>query len=102
MDNFLHEQVHELAQRIAALERGEKHMTERLESIEDTLKATNKKVDIVSTQLANLLGKIAKWEGKFGAVLFIVGCVWTFLVAAWGSILNYAKYLLGIGPNVVG
>lgn len=100
MDKFTQEQINDLAQRIAALEAGEIYNKEKLESIEESIAATNKKVDITNTQLTNLLAKIAKWEGKFGGILFLVGCIWTFLVASWGTILGYLKYILGVHPNV--
>lgn len=102
MDKFTQDQIHELAQRIAGLEKWEMFTKEKLESIEETIESTNRKVDILNNQVANLLGKIAKWEGKFGGVLFVAGCVWTFLVVTWSSIINYVKYVLGIVPNVSG
>jgi len=87
MDMFTQEQLHELAQRIARLELSDEHKEEHLERIEKSLGA-------LSSQFAVLNHKITRWEGKFGGVIFVVGCVWTFLLAAWDKLLTLGKMFL--------
>lgn len=76
----------DVAERLATLEanaqRGKEDRQEIKESIEK-----------LSQKLTPMVDKMNKWEAKFGAFFFLVGCVWTFFIATWKIIL--AK--IGIG-----
>lgn len=79
----------DVTERIAALEARAEHgqadrdeMKESLHSLKDSLDA--------------LTQKISKWEGKFGGVIFIVGCLWAFLTGLPSAILDWIKAFGGV------
>jgi hypothetical protein len=74
--------IMELAQRIATLEALAIQGKEDRDSIKES-------VEKLSEKLSPMIDKMNKWEAKFGAFFFIVGCVWTFFLATW-------KYILGV------
>lgn len=86
----MEQKVMNLAERIAALEaRADQGALDR-EELKEGQTETNKK-------LSELLTKVSKWEGKFGGVLFVVGCLWAFFsgfakaVLAWMQAFGSVK-----------
>jgi CRISPR/Cas system CSM-associated protein Csm2 small subunit len=77
----------DVAERLATLEalvaQGKEDRRDIKESIEQ-----------LSQKLSPMIDKMNKWEAKFGAFFFIVGCVWTFFIASWKIIL--VKLGLGV------
>lgn len=79
-----------MSERIAALEAQAEHgQTDRAEM--------KRSLHTMEIALGDLLKKISKWEGKFGGVLFIVGCLWAFLTGLPGAIVDWAKALVAAG-----
>jgi hypothetical protein len=75
-------------------------VAERLATLEalvaqgrDDRKEIKESIEKLSAKLTPMVDKMNKWEAKFGAFFFLVGCVWTFFIATWKIIL--AK--IGIG-----
>jgi CRISPR/Cas system CSM-associated protein Csm2 small subunit len=69
-------------------------VAERLATLEalvaqgrDDRKEIKESIEKLSTKLSPMIDKMNKWEAKFGAFFFIVGCVWTFFIASWKIIL---------------
>lgn len=80
----MEQKVMNLAERIAALEaRADQGALDR-EELKDGQHETNKK-------LSELLTKVSKWEGKFGGVLFVVGCLWAFFSGFAKAILSWIQ-----------
>lgn len=74
------QKVMDLAERVAALEAHAKRGAEDREEIKESLAQTHE-------SLTELLHKISKWEGKFGGVVFILGC----LVAFFSGLMTFLK-----------
>lgn len=71
----------DVAERLATLEALVAQGKEDRQDIKDS-------IENLSNKLSPLLDKMNRWEAKFGAFFFIVGCVWTFFLATWKAILN--------------
>lgn len=69
-----------LAERVAALEAHAARGADDREEIKES-------VDQIEKSLDELLHKISKWEGKFGGIVFILGC----LVAFFSGLLTFIK-----------
>lgn len=76
------QKVMDLAERVAALEAHAERGAEDREEIKESLAQTN-------TALHELLHKISKWEGKFGGIVFILGCLVAFFSGLMTFIKNY-------------
>lgn len=85
-----------MAERIAALEeKAEAGASERARmerKIDGIAEAQEKEKEV----LASLINKISKWEGKFGGVIFIIGCLWAFLTGLPGAIIDWIKAFGGV------
>ena len=89
------DRVFELAQRIATLEaHHDQYLVDR-QACDAEIQALADTVASTSISVNNLVNKITSWEGKFGSFIFIVGCIWTFLAAAWSSIVEFLKFKIG-------
>lgn len=86
----------DLAERVAALEALAERGAEDREVLKEKQDETNAKIDELNDRLATLLNKIAKWEGKFGGVLFVLGCLWAFFSGAAEALLSWVKLMGGI------
>lgn len=83
------DRIVEMSERIAALEAQAEHgQTDRTEM--------KKSLYTMEVALGDLLKKISKWEGKFGGVLFIVGCLWAFLTGLPSAIADWIKAFGGV------
>lgn len=71
----------DVAERLATLEALVTQGKEDRQEIKDS-------IEKLSSRLSPLIDKMTRWEAKFGAFFFIVGCVWTFFLATWKIILN--------------
>jgi hypothetical protein len=86
----MEQKVMNLAERIAALEaRAEQGALDR-EEIKDTL-------GILAQTLAELVNKVSKWEGKFGGVLFAIGCLWAFFSGFAKAIVAWVQAFGSVG-----
>lgn len=83
------------AERLATLEaQHEQYLTDK-DATDEDLRLLTKTTADTSVAVAALVNKITSWEGKFGAFVFLVGCVWTFLLTAWSSIMEFLKFKFG-------
>lgn len=87
----------DMAERIAALEEQSVHGQRDRDEMKRDIKTANADVSAIRRDLHALLNKVSKWEGKFGGVIFIVGCLWAFLVGVPGAILDWIKTFGSIG-----
>jgi hypothetical protein len=82
-----------LAERIASLEAHNNAIREATETLREAAEERAKKQDEMLELLYTLKSKIDKWEGKFGGVLFAVGCLWAFFTnfgqAVWNWIITH-------------
>lgn len=87
----------EMAERIAVLE----EKAHRDERDRDEIKLA---LQQIRTSLANeaaimhsLLNKVSKWEGSFGGIVFVMGCLWMFFSGVGKALVNYVTLTGGIG-----
>lgn len=79
----------DVTERIAALEAKAEHGQADRDEMKKSLHSLEK-------SLADLNQKISKWEGKFGGVIFIIGCLWAFLAGLPSAILDWVKAFGGV------
>lgn len=79
-----------MAERLAALEAKAEHADEQRDEMTKTLSD-------IRTTLSALNAKISRWEGKFGGVMFIVGCLWAFFIGVPGAIMDWLRTFGSIG-----
>lgn len=78
-----------LGERLAALEeRVAADLEARLELKQDIAELKAKQGE-TTKELHTLLRKIERWEGKFGGILFVVGCLWAFVVGIPKVVLTW-------------
>lgn len=81
----------DMAERIAALEeKAEAGAAERAR-MERKIDKIAEAQDRERADLTALLNKISKWEGKFGGVIFIVGCLWAFITGVPSAIVDWVR-----------
>lgn len=83
------------AERIAALETQCEHMAGQMRETRTSVETLSADLKKTNDSVTGLLKKVEKWEGKFGAFLFIVGCIWTFIASIWNSVIEFFKFKLG-------
>ena len=96
IDLEIQRQLASLSERIAVLEAHRlateekiRGMDERTKEILAALGTTNKNIAAISTE-------ISAWKGKFGGVLFAVGCVWAFITGFPAAFVNWVKTFGGL------
>lgn len=80
----MEQRVNNLAERLAALE-----VQNRLQ--EEQAKERAKTQQEMAETLHDIKSKIDKWEGKFGAVIFVVGCLWAFATTYGEKLLDLLR-----------
>jgi hypothetical protein len=90
------EKYSELAQRVASLEARAERGAEDRKNMQLSLDQIQRTQQQEAANLAQLVNKISRWEGKFGGVLFIVGCLWAFLTGLPEVIVTWIKTFGGI------
>jgi hypothetical protein len=78
------DRIVEMSERIAALEAQAEHGQTDRNEIKESLHT-------MELSLGALVKKISKWEGKFGGVIFIIGCLWAFLTGLPGAVVDWIK-----------
>lgn len=78
----MEQRVQNLAERLAAVEAQLKDGKEDRTEMKEALMTQNDK-------LTELINKVSKWEGKFGGVLFIIGCLGAFFSGLLQFIKNW-------------
>lgn len=73
----MEQKVMNLAERIAALEAKAEQGADDREEMKETLH--------------EIRDKINRWEGKFGGVLFILGCLFAFFSGAFKAAVEWLK-----------
>lgn len=85
------EKINQMVQRITELEFAARQGSEDREELKasvDEIKRTQKHTD---ENVALIKDKITRWEGRFGGVIFIVGCLWAFFSGAASALLEWFK-----------
>lgn len=90
------ERMYDHAERLASLEAQQAHMLVQIARTEQDVSNLAASLSSTNTAVTGLVAKIEKWEGKFGAFLFIVGCIWTFIASIWNSVIEFFKFKLGV------
>jgi hypothetical protein len=67
-----------MEQRVNTLTEKVARMEAQLEQVLADREEMKDKLDQATTALQAILNKISKWEGKFGGILFVIGCLWAF------------------------
>lgn len=93
----MEQRVNTLAEKMAAVEEQMKALKAQQDRAHEEREALSEKQEEISKALQELLRKIAKWEGKFGGVLFIVGCLWAFFSGFGKAIVAWVQAFGGIG-----
>lgn len=87
----------EMAERIAVLEeKAHRDEQERAETKIVLQQIRTSQANEAAT-MHNLLNKVAKWEGSFGGIVFIMGCLWMFFSGVGKAIVNYISLTGSIG-----
>lgn len=93
----MEQRVNTLAEKMAAVEVQLKNQADALEKAGDERAALNEELKETNERLQQLLTKVARWEGKFGGVLFIVGCLWAFFSGFGKAVVAWAQAFGGFG-----
>jgi hypothetical protein len=80
----MEQRVNTLAEKVARIEA-------QLEAQASQLESGQEDRDEMKTTLHEIRDKINKWEGKFGGILFILGCLWAFFSGALKAFAEWAK-----------
>lgn len=87
----------DMAERIAVLEEAARNAAQERSTILDTLASIRDKQSVEAAQVALLVNKITRWEGRFGGIIFAASCLWAFFAGAGKAIKDW---LLLLGDKV--
>lgn len=91
-DKFL-----ELAQRVTSLESRAEQYNKDKEDIMRTLESIRATQTTEAVKISTLVNKISKWEGRFGGVVFMIGCLWAFFSGAAKALIDWITLTGGAG-----
>lgn len=92
----MEQRVNTLSEKVASMEARMEEIKRAQDDAHKERKILEAKQDTTNQQLHELLIKIGKWEGKFGGVLFAVGCLWAFFSGAGKAMLDWFKLLVTV------
>lgn len=95
--NNMDEKYLDMAERIARLESFASESKTDREAIKKAQIENHKDVTALRKDIHDLLNKVSKWEGRFGGVIFIIGCLWAFLSGAAKAMLDWISLTGGTG-----
>jgi hypothetical protein len=87
----MEQRVNNLTEKYAQITAELADVKARQEAAQDDRDELKKTLDSTNKALNELLLKVSRWEGKFGGILFIVGCLWVFLSEAGKALANWAQ-----------
>lgn len=88
----------EMAERVAALEEFAKQSAQDRADIKQSVIEVKTTANKTNADIHIIKEKLLRWESRFGAVLFVVGCIWAFFTSAGKALVEWIK-LLGGGPS---
>lgn len=87
----------DLAQRVASLESISVQHSKDREDIMRALESIRTSQTTESAKISSLVNKISKWEGRFGGVVFMLGCLWAFFSGAAKALIDWITLTGGVG-----
>lgn len=91
-DNFL-----DLAQRVAALEAKAEQGAQERKEMKGLLEQIQVSQQTALAKIGLVHDKQTKWEGRFGGVLFVVGCLWAFFTDTAKAIWHWLELIANRG-----
>lgn len=83
----------EMAERVAALEEFAKQSAEDRAEIKRSVMDVKQTANKTNADIHIIKEKLIRWESRFGAVIFVFGCVWAFFTSAGKAIVDWFKAL---------
>lgn len=82
-----------LTNRVAVLEEAARHRAEERAAMLKALESIRDRQSVEAAQVALLVNKISRWEGRFGGIIFAFGCLWAFFAGAGKAIKDWLMLL---------